>query len=183
MTTSFSVVSIDDEGSGPEPGPRPSGTRTEIASGARPEDADTLLLALGEDVVTTAARVVRWVPRDADSGLSLAAVRLLARIFDHGPVRISDLAIAENCSQPTITNHVKKLEAERLVTRASDPRDARAWMIELSDEGRERLAQMRHHIGTSVLPMVSSLSRKDQKALRDGVEAMRRLMAQASSDT
>ena len=142
---------------------------------------DDDLLALGEDVVTTAARVVRWVPRDADFGLSLAAVRLLARIRDHGAVRISDLAIAENCSQPTITNHVKKLEAEHLVTRTADPTDARAWMIGLTDEGDERLAAMRHSLGTSVLPMLSSLSRKDQKALREGVDAMRRLMSQAPS--
>ncbi len=142
---------------------------------------DEDLLALGEDLVTTAARVVRWVPRD-DFGLSLAAVRLLARIYDHGPVRISDLAVAENCSQPTITNHVKKLEAEALVDRTADPKDARVWMIDLTDHGRQRLLEMRHSLGTSVLPMVSSLSRKDQKALRDGVEAMRRLMAvQAAS--
>jgi len=142
---------------------------------------DDDLLALGEDLVTTAARVVRWLPRDADFGLSLAAVRLLARISDHGPVRISDLAVAENCSQPTITNHVKKLEAEQLVARTTDPRDARASMIALTDAGRLRLAEMRHSLGTSVLPMVSSLSRKDQKALREGVEAMRRLMTQAST--
>ena len=139
---------------------------------------DDDLLTLGEDVVTTAARVVRWIPRDHDYGLSLAAVRLLARIRDHGSVRISDLAVAENCSQPTITNHVKKLEAEELVTRTADATDARAWMISLTDLGHQRLAEMRHSLGTSVLPMLSSLSRKDQKALRDSVEAMRRLMAQ-----
>ena len=139
---------------------------------------DDDLLALGEDVVTTAARVVRWMPQDKDFGLSLAAVRLLARIYDHGPVRISDLAVAENCSQPTITNHVKKLEAQHLVARTADARDARAWMIALTELGHERLAAMRHSLGTSVLPMVASLSRKDQKALREGVEAMRRLMAQ-----
>ena len=108
---------------------------------------DDDLLSLGEDLVTTAARVVRWLPRDADFGLSLAAVRLLARISDHGPVRISDLAVAENCSQPTITNHVKKLEAEQLVTRTTDPRDARASMIALTDAGRLRLAEMRHSLG------------------------------------
>ena len=143
---------------------------------------DDDLLALGEDLVTTAARVVRWVPIDADFGLSLAAVRLLARIADHGPTRIGDLAVAENCSQPTITNHVKKLEAENLVARAGDPADARVWMIDLTATGRERLAEMRHSLGTSVLPMLSSLSRRDQKALREGVEAMRRLMvAQAPS--
>jgi DNA-binding MarR family transcriptional regulator len=143
---------------------------------------DEDLLALGEDVITTAARVVRWVPRDGDFGLSLAAVRLLARIYDHGPVRISDLAVAENCSQPTITNHIKKLESQALVTRTADPRDARAWMIDLTDAGRRRLAEMRHSLGTSVLPMLSSLSRKDQKALREGVDAMRRLMVQVPTE-
>jgi DNA-binding MarR family transcriptional regulator len=168
VTTRSTVVTDDDDISS-EREPRSSGARTD----------STDLLALGEDVVTTAARVVRWVPRDADFGLSLAAVRLLARIRDHGSVRISDLAVAENCSQPTITNHIKKLEAEHLVTRTADPTDARAWMIGLTPAGDERLAAMRHSLGTSVLPMLSSLSRKDQKALRDGVDAMRRLMSQA----
>ena len=143
---------------------------------------DDDLLALGEDLVTTAARVVRWVPRRADFGLSIAAVRLLARISDHGPTRISDLAVAENCSQPTITNHIKKLESEHLVDRTADPKDARVWMIDLTAHGREQLTAMRHSLGTSVLPNLSSLSRKDQKALRDGVEAMRRLMAVQSAD-
>jgi len=144
---------------------------------------DDDLLALGEDLVTTAARVVRWVPRRADFGLSIAAVRLLARISDHGPTRISDLAVAENCSQPTITNHIKKLESEQLVHRAADPKDARVWMIDLTDYGRQRLTEMRHSLGTSVLPNLSSLSRKDQKALRDGVEAMRRLMTAQSASS
>ncbi|MGI3785989.1 MAG: MarR family winged helix-turn-helix transcriptional regulator, partial [Janthinobacterium lividum] len=103
-------------------------------------------------------------------------------LYDHGPVRISDLAVAENCSQPTITNHVKKLESQALVTRTADPRDARAWMIDLTDAGRQRLAEMRHSLGTSVLPMLSSLSRKDQKALREGVDALRRLMTQVPSE-
>ena len=89
--------------------------------------------------------------------------------------------MAENCSQPTITNHVQRLEFQHLVTRTADPTDARAWMIGLTDTGRERLAEMRHSLGTSVLPMLSSLSRKDRKALRGGLDAMRRLMAQASA--
>lgn len=139
------------------------------------------LLVLGEDLVTTAARVVRWVPKSTTTDLSLSAVRLLARLSDNGPTRISDLAVAENCSQPTITNHVKKLESAGYVQRRSDPRDARAWMIELTAQGRDQLAEMRHSIGTRVMPMIAALSRRDQKALRDGIEAMRRLMAEGGS--
>ena len=83
---------------------------------------DDDLHQLGEDLVTTAARVVRWVPTDGFT-LSLAATRVLARLLDNGPTRISDLATQERCSQPTITNHVKRLETAGLVARATDPHD------------------------------------------------------------
>lgn len=138
---------------------------------------DEDLHLLGEDLVTTSARVVRWLPATGGSSLSLAAARILARLKDAGPTRISDLAVAERCSQPTITNHVKRLEAAGLVERAADPRDARAWMIALTDRGRTELAGLRDSLGTGVEPYLAKLSRRDLKALRDGVEAMRRLMA------
>ena len=93
------------------------------------------LQKLGEDIITTAARIVRWVPKNSDISLSLAAARILARLNDSGPTRISDLAAVERSSQPTITNHVKRLEALGLVERRSHPGDARAWIISLTTEG------------------------------------------------
>ena len=138
---------------------------------------DDDLRALGQDLVTTAARVVRWVPKENNFNISLAAARLLARLQDNGPTRISDLALAERCSQPTITNHVKRLEAARLVDRAPDPRDARAWMIKLTKRGYQQLDVMRSSIGTTLEPYLAAMSKRDLKALREGVEAMRRLMA------
>ena len=138
---------------------------------------DEDLHALGEDLITTAARVVRWVPKEDGFGISLAAARLLARLHDNGPTRISDLALAEKCSQPTITNHVKRLEAAHLVDRTADPRDARAWMIKLTKKGYQQLSSLRAAIGTSHEPYLATMSKRDIKALREGVEAMQRLMA------
>lgn len=135
------------------------------------------LHALGEDLITTSARVVRWVPKSSTFTLSLAAARILARLSDNGPTRISELAVAERCSQPTITNHVKRLEAAGLVARSADARDARAWMIELTPEGKQELGTLRDSLGTGVEPYLARLSRRDLKALREGVDAMRRLMA------
>lgn len=135
------------------------------------------LHALGEDLITTSARVVRWVPKSSTFTLSLAAARILARLNDNGPTRISDLAVAERCSQPTITNHVKRLEAAGLVGRTADERDARAWMIALTPQGHTELEVLRDSLGTGVEPYLAQLSRRDLKALRDGVDAMRRLMA------
>ena len=135
------------------------------------------LHALGEDLISTAARMVRWVPKENGFSISLAAARLLARLHDNGPTRISELAVAERCSQPTITNHVKRLEAAQLVDRAADPRDARAWMIRLTKKGNQQLVSMRNSIGTSLEPYLATMSKRDLKALREGVDAMRRLMA------
>ena len=139
-------------------------------------EVDDDLDGLGEELITTAARMVRWAPRDQGFTISLAATRLLARLQDNGPTRISDLAIAERCSQPTITNHVKRLEAAKLVERQMDPRDARAWIISLTKTGGEQLASMRASLGTSLQPYLAAMSRKDRKALREGIAAMRRLM-------
>jgi DNA-binding MarR family transcriptional regulator len=137
---------------------------------------DDDLHTLGEDLITTSARVVRWVPKSSSFTLSLAAARILARLNDNGPTRISELAIAERCSQPTITNHIKRLEVSGLVERRSDPRDARAWMIELTPRGHEELRALRDSLGTGLEPYLAQMSRRDLKALREGVEAMRRLM-------
>ena len=137
---------------------------------------DDDLQGLGEELITTAARMVRWVPKEHSFTISLAAARLLARLHDNGPTRISDLAIAERCSQPTITNHIKRLEAAQLVDRHVDPGDARAWIITLTETGEQQLASMRASLGTSLQPYLAAMSRRDRKALRDGIAAMRRLM-------
>ena len=143
---------------------------------------DDDLQALGEELITTAARMVRWAPKDQGFTISLAATRLLARLNDNGPTRISDLAIAERCSQPTITNHIKRLEAAGLVSRQVDAGDARAWIISLTGAGEEQLASMRASIGTSLQPYLAAMSRKDRKALREGIAAMRRLMGTQKAD-
>lgn len=131
---------------------------------------------LGEYLVSTAAAVVRRVPSEGLE-ISLAAARVLARIKDNGPTRISDLAIQERSSQPTITNHIKRLEAAGLVGRTLDPRDGRAWLIELTPIGRQRLVQIRTQLGTNVEPMLERLSARDRKALRAGLDVMHRLIA------
>jgi DNA-binding MarR family transcriptional regulator len=137
-----------------------------------PED----LHELGESLISAAGHVVRWAPK-GEIDLSLSATRILARLSDNGPTRISDLATDERSSQPTITNHIKRLESAGLVTRSADPTDARAWMIDLSELGRQRLIEIRRIIGHEVEPYLAQLDEADRLALRQGIEAMHRLMA------
>ena len=64
-----------------------------------------------------------------------------------------------------------------MVERTADSRDARAWMIKLTKKGNQQLSLMRASIGSSLEPYLATMSKRDLKALRDGVGAMQRLMA------
>lgn len=138
-----------------------------------PED----LQQLGADLIATAARVVRWAPKDGVE-LSLAATRVLARLFDAGPLRISDLAARERCSQPTISNHIQRLERAGLVSRGLDTADGRVSVITLTQAGLDELVRIRELIGHNLSANLAKLSEDDLRDLRVGIEAMRKLLSE-----
>ncbi len=131
---------------------------------------------LGEDLISTAARVVRWAPSDSGR-VSVASARVMARLNDAGQLKISDLAAAERSSQPTITNHIQRLEAAGLVQREDDPNDGRVSLISLTPAGRDELVALRDSIGTALAPHLGALAAKDRTALREGLRVMRSLLS------
>ncbi|MBM7798294.1 DNA-binding MarR family transcriptional regulator [Microlunatus panaciterrae] len=133
------------------------------------------LRKLGQDLITISGRVVRWVPHQGFN-LSLAATRTLAKLYDLGPTSISDLAISERSSQPTISNHVQRLETLGLVARKHSDTDARVWLITVTDRGLQELTAMRDQIGANIAPLLAELSESDRQAIRDGLDAIRRLL-------
>jgi len=72
-------------------------------------------------------------------GLSMAKFGVLARLAAaEAPLPLSTLAERCACVRSNITQLVDRLEAERLVSRAPDPRDRRSTRAELTAEGRSR---------------------------------------------
>lgn len=130
---------------------------------------------LGEDLIATSARVVRWTPAER-AGLSVAATRILSRLRDAGQLKISDLAAQERSSQPTITNHIKRLEELGYVERHSDPRDARVSLISVTSQGRAELSAIRHELGSFLAPRLKTLSTSELEALRTAIAALNRLV-------
>jgi DNA-binding MarR family transcriptional regulator len=66
-------------------------------------------------------------------------VALLSHIDGLAPVRMSELASKACLDQSTVSRHLRQLEDDSLVTRAPDPDDRRATLLELSPAGREVL--------------------------------------------
>src|SRR6476661_478160 len=67
--------------------------------------------ALADELLRSAARLSRWASRHADLGMPYAQARVLALVDDLGPARVTALAAADDCSQPSMTAQVHRLEA------------------------------------------------------------------------
>jgi DNA-binding MarR family transcriptional regulator len=127
------------------------------------------------------ARLNRLVTQRAGLDVPYAQARLLAQIEKQGPARISALAAADHCTQPTMTNQVQRLEAEGWVRREADPDDARAVLVTITGSGREALRTARARRAQVIAPHVAALEDAQRDSLAAAVEILRRLVTDAGS--
>jgi DNA-binding MarR family transcriptional regulator len=105
------------------------------------------LEALSSDLVVLAARLVRRVRRDQQLP---AGFRILSVLDEQGALGVTALAVADRCSQPTMSAAVGELAAQDLVTKEPDPADARRSLVDLSAHGRRELNRVRAANGAAV---------------------------------
>ena len=135
--------------------------------------------ALGADLLAVIARFNRLATHRVELPLPVAQARLLAVIEDQGPTRVSDLAVIDHCSQPTMTTQVRRLEEAGLVSRTGDPGDARAVLIAITDAGRQTLARVRADRSAAINPYLEHLDDADRRALVDAIRVLRGLLDDA----
>ncbi|MFV8163617.1 MarR family winged helix-turn-helix transcriptional regulator [Mycobacterium sp. 134] len=132
--------------------------------------------ALGADLLSVVARLNRLATQRARLPLPWAQARLLSTIEDQGEARISDLAYLDHCSQPTMTTQVRRLEDAGLVSRTTDPGDARAVLIRITEQGRRTLDQARADRAAAINPRLERLSAEERQTLAASVDIIRRLL-------
>ncbi|MEI8407487.1 MULTISPECIES: MarR family winged helix-turn-helix transcriptional regulator [unclassified Kribbella] len=135
----------------------------------------TDLTQLGVDMVVASARVTRMASRDV-SALPHAAMRLLGRLDELGPTRISELAKADRCSQPTMSNLVQRQEEQGWVRREADPADSRASLISLTEAGYGELQRARQEAGAAVATRLRQLPAADLTTLEAAVAVMHKIL-------
>lgn len=109
---------------------------------------------------------------DDRSGLSAPRLSALSVVVFAGPLRLGDLARAEQVRAPTMTRLVQELEREGLVRRRPDPQDARASRIEATAKGKRLLMQGRRQRVAALSDRLSKLSVAQLEALREGVDVL-----------
>lgn len=109
--------------------------------------------------------------------LTAAQSSALVTLLDHGPMRMGALADREGVRMPTATSLVDVLTRDDLVTRAPDPDDRRAVVIELTEQGRASVDRVRSRRDDVLTAALDELSDEQRAALAAAAPALRDLRA------
>ena len=144
----------------------------ESTAGFRSED-----VSLGSDLVMYAARLTRAVRRDLEAP---TGARVLSLLDEHGPTGITQLAVADRCSQPTMSTTVAQLASQGLVSKAPSPTDRRASVVTLTDAGSAELARIRRLHGRRVAELVAAHPGHSHEELATAVAVLRDILTSST---
>jgi DNA-binding MarR family transcriptional regulator len=97
----------------------------------------------------------------------LAPQQMIAlRVLGSGPRKMSDLAHILFCDNSNVTGIVDRLEERGLVRRVAAEGDRRVKLLVLTEDGEWMREQITKRMAEPPAP-IASLSKKDQRALRD----------------
>lgn len=131
---------------------------------------------VAESVVGLAALLMRR----PTSGLSLTASGMLSLLTRLGPLRVTDLAGRLHVSQPSMTELVIRLERTGLVARRRDRDDARAVLVEMTEEGGRLRDRVRAERADYLAGLISRLDETERAALRAAGPAVEHLIGVAT---
>lgn len=123
-------------------------------------------------------RLIRYLRQHAVEQLTISQLSALATLST-GPLRLGELAAAENISPSTLTRIVASLEERGLVTRRQDGDDRRVMWTELTPEGTDVLERMRRERTLYLARRVAQLDTRERAALETALPVLEAL----ASDT
>lgn len=145
--------------SGPGPGRTPA--------------AEEELAELADRLHSAAIHLLRRVRRvDPEVGVTAARLSALSVVVRAGPLRVSELAEAEQVRPPTTSRMVDAMEEEGLVTRRPSPSDGRVVLVEATERGRRVLEEARERRVGELADELGALSGEDREVLRRAADAL-----------
>lgn len=128
--------------------------------------------SVGEVLFALGTLGIRQRPRD----LSLTALSSLSTIERTGPRRLTDLAVGEGVTQPSMSAIVSQLERLGLVERRSDARDGRVVRVAITPAGLDHLSTLRR-LGASVFDvLIDKLDSSEVDLLRAALPSFGRML-------
>jgi DNA-binding MarR family transcriptional regulator len=99
----------------------------------------------------------------------------LSTLERSGPRRITDLAVVEGVTQPSMTTLVNGLERAGLVERQGDPTDKRVAMVVLSAKGQDFVGARRRWGAKRFEQLITQLTTDEAASLMAAIPALEHL--------
>lgn len=112
--------------------------------------------------------------------LTLAQLSALAKIEEHGPLRVGDLAAREKVAGPSMIRTVNPLVDAGLVGRQPDPSDGRSCLVSLTPAGRSLFARIRRDRSELLSRRVERLSPEQCELLQAALPVLELLLTEES---
>ena len=138
------------------------------------------VVALADDLRPALLRLSRRLRNEAQkAGLSAQDAVLLGLVKAKPGIGVSGLAESEQTSRPTMSGHIKRLEAEGLVARLIDAEDGRRSGLTLTPAGARKLEQIRAQRNDWLAKRLTKLEPAEREQIAAAAAALLKL---ASAD-
>lgn len=107
--------------------------------------------------------------------VSIPGMAVLAALWRNGEMTLGELAAWERVQPPSMTRTVNCLEADGHVRRRPHPSDGRAWLVTLTESGREVLVADRDRRDAWLSSRLDNLTADEREALRRAAPILQRL--------
>lgn len=140
-----------------------------------PNDRLVDLAAETRESIRSSVNMLRRV--DHASGLTTSQLATLTAL-EGGPLTMSELAEIKDVAQPTMSQHVSRLEGWGHVRRVSTPEDGRIVRVELTQHGKEVADKANRARDEVVAAALEQLSEEQHAVLHEGIIILRGLAEQ-----
>ncbi|HEY8005144.1 MAG TPA: MarR family transcriptional regulator [Phenylobacterium sp.] len=124
------------------------------------------ILALAEALRGPLLRVSRKLRQEGQkAGLSAQDALILGYLKKNPGAGVSELADFEQISRPTMSSHVKRLEAAGWISRAHDAEDGRRQGLSVTAAGARKHEAIQRHRAGWLAARLARLSPEDREAL------------------
>jgi DNA-binding MarR family transcriptional regulator len=124
-------------------------------------------------------RLSRRLRKHDLAGLTPSQLSTLSSVGLCGPVRLGDLAAAERIAPSTLTRLVNVLEERGYLLREPAPGDARAFLVTVTDSGRDALERIRTEATNLLTDILTTLPTDQLAALEAALPALEQLAGSA----